>query len=203
MPETPQGEITLWLKRWEEGEPGSFDKLAPLVYDQFRAIAEAYMRGEREGHTLEATALVNEVFADLLRLKRVSLRDRAHFFTFAAKLARRTLIDSARRASSAKRGGAAPRVPLNAELQWLRNDRGEPGDGSEVQGEAGTARMVPVDDTLRQPSLFSNSFGACETLGSKSANAVSPARRRPPKQGGSGCEADSSSRQRRRMAIRC
>ncbi|MBV8896341.1 MAG: sigma-70 family RNA polymerase sigma factor [Acidobacteriaceae bacterium] len=119
MPDATPGEITLLLRRWEQGEPGSFDQLAPLVYDQLRDIAEAYVRGEREGHTLQATAVANEVFVDLLRLKRVSLRDRSHFFAFAAKLARRILVDSARRASAVKRGFGFKRVPLDAELGWL------------------------------------------------------------------------------------
>src|SRR3954468_15485030 len=105
-PDAPPGEITLLLRRWEQGEPSSFNQLAPLVYDQLRAVAEAYLRGERPGHTLQATAVANEVFMDLLRLRRVSLRDRSHFFAFAAKMARRILVDSARRASAVKRGAA-------------------------------------------------------------------------------------------------
>ena len=110
------GEVTLLLNRWEQGEPGSLDRLAPLVYDQLRAIAEAYLRNERPGHTLQPTAVVHEVFLDLLRLRRVGLRDRAHFFAFAAKLARRILIDSARSARARKRGAGAQRIPLDAEL---------------------------------------------------------------------------------------
>jgi RNA polymerase sigma-70 factor, ECF subfamily len=81
-----------------------------LVYDQLRGIAEAYLRKERPDHTLQPTAVVNEVFVDLLRLRRVALNDRAHFFTFAAQLIRRILIDSARKAKSEKRGVGWQRI---------------------------------------------------------------------------------------------
>ena len=98
------------------------DSLAPLVYDQLRAIAEAYLRHERPGHTLQATAVVNEVFMDLLRVRRLAIHDRAHFFAFAAQLTRRVLIDSARKAKAEKRGVGWARIPLDAELAWLSNE---------------------------------------------------------------------------------
>ncbi len=101
------------------------DSLAPLVYDQLRAIAEAYLRQERPGHTLQATAVVNEVFMDLLRVRRLAIHDRAHFFAFAAQLTRRVLIDSARRAKAEKRGVGWTRIPLDAELAWLSNESPE------------------------------------------------------------------------------
>lgn len=101
------------------------DSLAPLVYDQLRAIAEAYLRHERPGHTLQATAVVNEVFMDLLRLRRLAIHDRAHFFAFAAQLTRRVLIDSARKAKAEKRGVGWTRIPLDAELAWLSNESPE------------------------------------------------------------------------------
>lgn len=101
------------------------ESLAPLVYDQLRAIAEAYLRNERPGHTLQATAIVNEVFLDLLRVRRLAIHDRAHFFAFAAQLTRRVLIDSARRAKAEKRGLGWTRIPLDAELAWLSNESAE------------------------------------------------------------------------------
>lgn len=114
-----QGEITQLLARWERGDAGVVEALAPLVYDRLRAIAEAYLRNERPDHTLQPTAVVNEVFLDLLRVRRLSLKDRAHFFAFAARLTRRVLIDSARQAKSEKRGFGWQRAPLDAELAWL------------------------------------------------------------------------------------
>ena len=91
----------------------------PLVYDQLRGIAEAYLHNERAEHTLQPTAVVNEVFVDLLRMRRVAFNDRAHFFTFAAELIRRTLVDSARKAKTKKRGVGWQRIPMDAELAWL------------------------------------------------------------------------------------
>src|SRR5580698_5642930 len=120
-----QGEITLLLGRWERGEPAAVEALAPLVYGQLRAIAEAYLRKERPDHTLQPTAVVNEVFVDLLRVRRLALKDRAHFFTFAAQLTRRVLIDSARKAKSEKRGLGWQRAPLDAELAWLGGESAE------------------------------------------------------------------------------
>ena len=122
MAESGQGEITQLLARWEQGESGAVDALAPLVYDHLHAIAEAYLRNERPDHTLQPTAVVNEVFVELLRLRRVALHDRAHFFTFAAQLIRRILIDSARKAKTEKRGVGWQRIPLDAELAWLGGD---------------------------------------------------------------------------------
>lgn len=113
------GEITQLLNQWEQGDPIAFENLAPLVYQQIRTIADAYLRNERAGHTLQPTALVNEVFLDLLKIRRVNLRDRGHFFAFAARLARRILIDSARSTKRWKRGAGYEMVPLNPELAWL------------------------------------------------------------------------------------
>jgi len=77
------------------------------------------LRGERSDHTLQPTALVNEVFQKLMNVRRVTLHDRAHFFTFAAKLMRRILVDHARRLKAFKRGAELDRIPLNPELAWV------------------------------------------------------------------------------------
>jgi RNA polymerase sigma factor (TIGR02999 family) len=135
VPNAEQGEITRLLNRWERGEPEAMESLAPLVYDQLRAIAEAFLRNERPEHTLQPTAVVNEVFLDLLRLRRLALQDRAHFFAFAAQLTRRVLIDSARKAKAQKRGMGWTRIPLDAELAWLSNERVEALDLSEALNE--------------------------------------------------------------------
>lgn len=113
------GEITLLLDSWARGEPGAMDRLAPLVYDQLRNLADALLRSERPDHTLQGTALVNEMFQQLLRLRKVSLNDRAHFYTFAARLMRRLLVDHARRMKALKHGSSLTRAPLNAELAWV------------------------------------------------------------------------------------
>jgi RNA polymerase sigma factor (TIGR02999 family) len=135
LPDAAQGEITLLLGRWEQGEPGAVESLAPLVYDQLRAIAEALLRNERPDHTLQATAIVNEVFMDLLRVRRLAINDRAHFFSFAAQLTRRVLVDSARKAKAEKRGAGWTRIPLDAELVWLSNRGAESLDLSAALNE--------------------------------------------------------------------
>ena len=135
MQDPPQGEITQLLSRWEQGEPTALESLAPLVYDQLRAMAQGFLRNERPDHTLQPTAVVNEVFLDLLRLRRLALHDRSHFFAFAAQLTRRVLIDSARKAKAEKRGRGWTRVPLEAELAWLTDDGPESLDLSAALNE--------------------------------------------------------------------
>ena len=87
----------------------------PLVYDQLRRQADRYMRGERGGHTLQATALVHEAYARMVDME-VSWKDRAHFFAVAARVMRRILVDHAKSARRAKRGGGAVKVPLDESL---------------------------------------------------------------------------------------
>ena len=113
------GEVTQWLERWSHGDSAALEQLTPLVYDQLRRIADGLLHNERAAHTLQATALVHETFQQLLRLHKVALHDRTHFYTFAAKLMRRVLVDYARRFRAAKRGIEYGRVPLNAELAWV------------------------------------------------------------------------------------
>lgn len=113
------GEVTVWLDRWSKGEAAALDQLAPLVYEQLHRVADGLLHNERSDHTLQPTALVHEVFLQLVNLHRVTLNDRAHFYTFAAKLMRRILIDHARRLKAAKRGLAWNRIPLNEELCWV------------------------------------------------------------------------------------
>jgi RNA polymerase sigma factor (TIGR02999 family) len=113
------GEITLLLEDWARGKPGAVDQLLPLVYDQLRRLAQSLLRNERPDHTLECTALVNELFGQLLKQRKVNVKDRAHFYTFSAKLMRRLLIDHARQFRAAKRGSSFARVPLEAELAWV------------------------------------------------------------------------------------
>jgi len=120
-----QGDITRLLASWERGEPGAVEALAPLVYSQLHAIAEGYLRNEGSDPALQPTVVVNEVFIDLLRVRRLALKDRVHFFTFSARLTRRVLIDFARKAKAEKRGFGWQRAPLDAELSWLGGDTAE------------------------------------------------------------------------------
>lgn len=106
-----QTQVTQILQEFDRRENASAE-LLPLVYDQLKAIAGARMRGERTGHTLQATALVHEAYLKLVGDREVSWQNRAHFFAAAAEAMRRILIDHARKRKSEKRGGGAARVPI-------------------------------------------------------------------------------------------
>jgi len=107
---TDSGEITRLLKAWGRGDTAALDRLTPLVYEELRRLAGSYMRKERQTHTLQATALVNEAFIRLVDARAIDWQDRAHFFAVSAKMMRRVLVDAARAKASAKRGGRAERV---------------------------------------------------------------------------------------------
>jgi RNA polymerase sigma factor (TIGR02999 family) len=110
-----QADLTQLLRRWGEGDANALDALAPLVQSELRALAAAYLRRERRGHTLQPTALVNEAYLRLFDQTRVRFENRAHFFGLAAQLMRRILVDHARQRRAAKRGGGAVRVTLHDE----------------------------------------------------------------------------------------
>ena len=109
--------ITDLLARWSHGEPGAVDDLAPLVYAELRRIARAYFRNERSDHTLEPTALVHEIYLELMQRPGFECLDRSRFYGLAACLMRRTLVDYSRRRAAEKRGGDLQRVPLEAAEQ--------------------------------------------------------------------------------------
>lgn len=111
--------ITQLLAEWRQGDESAFEQLAPAVYDRLHAIAESYLRGERPTHTLQATALVNEVFLRLVKNSGMQYASREHFYAFAAKLMRRILVDYARKDGAKKRGERAEAVMLAPELAWV------------------------------------------------------------------------------------
>ena len=114
------GEVTRMLERWREGDPNVLESLVPLVYQQLHRIARGYMRRERDDHTLQPTALVNEVYMRLLNQRKITWNDRGHFFTFAARMMRNILKDHARAHLAERRGGPdAIRLPLTDELAWV------------------------------------------------------------------------------------
>ena len=96
-----------------KGEPSAASRLMPLVYDELRSLAARYMAQERPGHTLQATALVNDAYLKLIDQSRVDWKGRAHFFAVAAETIRRILVDHARQHLAAKRGGSARRMTLS------------------------------------------------------------------------------------------
>src|SRR5262245_25281624 len=109
-------EVTMLLADWAKGDQTAKDKLIPLVYDQLRRLARRQLARERPGHTLQATALVNEAYLLMVNQREVRWQDRTHFFALAARVMRRILVDYARRRQRAKRGGGGHHVALDEEL---------------------------------------------------------------------------------------
>ena len=108
--------VTELLLAWGEGDHAALEQLIPLVQAELRRIARRYMAGERRGHTLQPTALVNEVYLRLVDLERVRWQNRAHFLAVAARLMRRVLIDFARSRGYQKRGGDVERIAFDEAL---------------------------------------------------------------------------------------
>jgi RNA polymerase sigma factor (TIGR02999 family) len=104
--------VTQLLVAWSGGDEKALEELTPLVYKELHRLAKRYMAGERPDHTLQASALVNEAYIRLIDWKNVRWQNRAHFVGVAARFMRRILVDSARSRRSAKRDGAAAKVPL-------------------------------------------------------------------------------------------
>jgi len=104
--------VTQLLVQWREGDEDALNQLVPLVHDELRRIARRCMAGERRGHSLQATALVNEAYLRLVDVQHMNWQNRAHFLAMSARLMRRVLVDLARSKGYQKRGGGAVRVTL-------------------------------------------------------------------------------------------
>lgn len=113
---TNASEVTCLLVAWRQGDQAALDALIPLVHQELRRLAHRYMAGERQGHTLQTTALVNEAYMRLVDCRQVRWQDRTHFFAVSAQLMRRILVDFARSRHYQKRGAGACHVPLNENL---------------------------------------------------------------------------------------
>ena len=127
------GSVTLLLREVAKGDKVSLDRLVPLVYDHLREIAHSQLRRERDGHTLEPTALVHEAYARLLGQEQPDYRDRAHFLGVAGHVMRRILIDYARTRNAAKRGGGKEKITFD-EARDAARER--------------SATMIALDDAL-------------------------------------------------------
>jgi RNA polymerase sigma-70 factor, ECF subfamily len=108
--------ITRFLKAWGRGDEAALERLVPLVYQELRRIAGQRMRREPPGHTIQATALVNEAWVRLLAGARVQWQDRNHFYAVASRIMRRALVDAARARRTGKRGGLLGQVELSESL---------------------------------------------------------------------------------------
>lgn len=130
-PSTP--ELTQLLIAWSNGDETALERLTPLVYEELHRLARRYMAGERQGHILQTTALVNEAFLRLIDWENVEWRNRSHFFGLAARIMRHVLVDFARARQREKRGGGALIISLS--------------EASDVAGRE-CADMVALDDAL-------------------------------------------------------
>ena len=119
-----RGELTRLLAEWSSGNQSVLDQVVPLVYDQLRRLASAHMRGERSGHLLQTTALVNEAYLKLLGRHDVSCYTRAEFFAIAAQVMRHVLVDYARQRNRLKRGQGFALLSLE-DAAVISDDRAE------------------------------------------------------------------------------
>jgi RNA polymerase sigma-70 factor, ECF subfamily len=113
--ETDGGQVTQLLKAMRAGDPHAAQDLLPLVYAELHRLARAYMRRERPGHTLQATALINEAYLRLAG-EEIDWKNRAHFIGLSAQVMRRVLVDYARAHNAEHRGGGLQRVEMQEEL---------------------------------------------------------------------------------------
>ena len=128
-----QPDVTKLLLAWSEGDRQSLDKLLPIVYQELRRLAQHYLRQERPDHTLQATALVHEVYLKLIDTKVARWENRAHFFAVTAQVMRHILVDLARQRRAQKRGGGQ-KVAFDETLG--------------VPEESGNVNLVALDEAL-------------------------------------------------------
>ena len=117
-------EVSGLLRAWSDGDTSALDRLTPIVYAELHRLARRYMNRERPGHSLQATALVNEAYIRLVDYTRMQWQNRAHFFAVSAGLMRRILVEHARR-HNLKRGGGRPHVVLNEAAIASRDRTGD------------------------------------------------------------------------------
>ena len=135
----PPANPTSLLLAWGRGDQSALDQLMPLVEDELRRLARRHMARERAGHTLQATALVNEAYLRLIEVNQVQWQNRAHFFAMASRVMRRILVDAARARRYQKRGGGAERVSLDEALVVSSEPRHE---------------LIALDDALNALATF-------------------------------------------------
>ncbi len=139
MAEEPSHDVTRLLDDLSAGKEHALNALLPLVYRELRRCAASYLRRERQNHTLQPTALVNEAFLKLVEQRNVRWQNRAHFFGVAAQAMRRILVDHARTHGRVKRGGAAPQVTL---------------DEAMISAESRSIDLLALDEALERLSAL-------------------------------------------------
>ena len=135
MSSIPADNLTGLLIDWSHGDKAALDKLTPLVYDELRRIAHHYVQRDRNGHTLQTTALVNEAYLRLVNQHKIEWQNRSHFFAVTARVMRHILIDHARRRHYAKRGGDAQQLQL---------------EESDAMSDQRAAELTTLDEALQQ-----------------------------------------------------
>lgn len=135
----PDGEITLLLVRWRDGDASACERLAPLVYPELRRLARYHLRAKGQGGSLSPTELVHEAYLRLLGGNAPALESRAHFFSIAARVMRQVLTDWARRHFSLKRGAGQATLSL---------------DAAEIQPAAQAEALIALDDALTEFAKF-------------------------------------------------
>ena len=135
----PAEGVTDLLLAWNQGDEAALERLIPIVHLELRRLARRQMRRERKSHTLQTTALVNEVYLRLVDINRVRWNDRAHFFAMSARLMRRVLVDHARSRKYQKRGGDAIRITLTSSMTMTTGR---------------SADLVAIDDALTALAEF-------------------------------------------------
>lgn len=128
-----QQSITQLLNRWGSGDKDAEAQLTPLVYDELQRMAKRLFRGEKPSHTLQPTALVHDAFVKLIDVD-VTWQDRAHFYSLAARMMRRLLVNHANARNAAKRGGDAIKVTLNESV---------------VAGAGADAELLDLEEALQ------------------------------------------------------
>ena len=146
MPEPGTHNLTLLLRRVQQGDKEAESRLFAAAYQQLRRMAAARMRSERAGHTLQPTALVNEAYLKLISQRGANWQNRAHFFAVASKVMRRILVDYARNRLAEKRGGGQPPLPLDEALVFSKEKSGE------LFGTRRSARETPAKRRARASS---------------------------------------------------
>lgn len=134
-----KNQVTQILHDWSGGDREAPERLMPLVYDEMRRIARSFISRERQGHTLQPTALVNEAYLRLVDQNSITWQSRAHFYSVAASMMRRVLIDHARTRATEKRGGGAVRLSI---------------EDVQVPVEERAANFVAMDEALERLSQF-------------------------------------------------
>jgi RNA polymerase sigma-70 factor, ECF subfamily len=139
MASSSSKDITQVLLAWSGGDPRALDELMPLVQNELHTLAHRYMVGERPGHPLQTTALINEAYLRLVDCRRVRWQNRAHFFAVSAQLMRRILVDLARARKQLKRGGDAVHISL---------------EDVAIVAETHRPDLIALDDALKNLAAF-------------------------------------------------